>query len=225
MTPDVLRRIFGESSPDFSAEICREATLNALDPGAVQQFRVRWHRTSSNDHLLRLSSKQLLRDAGLVIGSGVTYAALILLGTRTALTRYLAQSETIFEYRSTEAPGPANQREEFRQGFLMFHDRLWNLVNLRNDLQHYQDGFVMHSVTTFNEVSVREAVLNAVAHRDYREPGSIFVRQYGRRIEIVSPGGFASQDEPRAVAGFLCTGRPQRRTQSPIPTQSIAECA
>src|SRR6266446_6425353 len=30
----------------------------------------------------------------------------------------------------------------------------------------------------------------AVSHRDYRHGGSVFVRQYPRRIEIVSPGGF-----------------------------------
>lgn len=37
---------------------------------------------------------------------------------------------------------------------------------------------------------VREAILNAVSHRDYRLSGSVFIRQYPKRIEIVSPGGF-----------------------------------
>ena len=87
-------------------------------------------------------------------------------------------------------PGPANQREEFRQGFLLFYDRIWELVNLRNDMQHYQDGLVMHAVPTFSEPAVREALLNAVSHRDYRHPGSVFVRQFPRHIEIDSPGGF-----------------------------------
>jgi ATP-dependent DNA helicase RecG len=48
----------------------------------------------------------------------------------------------------------------------------------------------MVNVPTFHERAVREAILNAVSHRDYRQPGSVFVRQYARRIEIVSPGGF-----------------------------------
>jgi ATP-dependent DNA helicase RecG len=48
----------------------------------------------------------------------------------------------------------------------------------------------MHHIPTFRETAVREAVLNAVSHRDYRHPRSVFVRQYPRRIEIVSPGGF-----------------------------------
>ena len=39
MTPDVLRRIFNETRPDFSAEICGRATVDDLDPEAVHQFR------------------------------------------------------------------------------------------------------------------------------------------------------------------------------------------
>ena len=43
---------------------------------------------------------------------------------------------------------------------------------------------------TFNERVVREALLNAVSHRDYQLGGNIFVRQYSRRIVIENPGGF-----------------------------------
>lgn len=48
----------------------------------------------------------------------------------------------------------------------------------------------MLDVPTFSEEAIREAVLNAVAHRDYRDGGSVFIRQFPRRIEIVSRGGF-----------------------------------
>src|SRR5439155_11707415 len=61
--------------------------------------------------------------------------------------------------------------------------------DLRNDVQHYQDGLFMWDVPTFNERVVREALLNAVGHRDYRSGGSVFVRQFPRKLEIVSPGG------------------------------------
>ena len=69
-------------------------------------------------------------------------------------------------------------------------DEIWRLINLRNDLQHFQHGLFVWDVPTFDERAVREAVLNAVSHRDYRHGGSVFVRQYPRRMEIVSPGGF-----------------------------------
>jgi ATP-dependent DNA helicase RecG len=199
MTPDMLKRIFDEAEPDFSAGICSQATLGDLDPAAITAFRQRWIAHSGKHGLANRSPKQLLQDAELVTAKGVTYAALILLGTREALGQYLAQAEVIFEYRSTPVPGPANQREEFRQGFLLFYDRIWELVNLRNDTQHFQYGMIMYPIPTFSEASVREALLNAVSHRDYRHPGSVFVRQYPRRVEIVSPGGFPPGITPRNI--------------------------
>jgi ATP-dependent DNA helicase RecG len=76
---------------------------------------------------------------------------------------------------------------------------LWNKINLRNELQHFQDGLFIWDVPTFNEVVVREAVLNAVAHRDYRLGGSIFIRQYPRKLEITSPGGFPPGITPENI--------------------------
>lgn len=47
----------------------------------------------------------------------------------------------------------------------------------------------MRDIPTFEERSVREAILNAVSHRDYRHGGNVFVRQYPRYLKIESPGG------------------------------------
>ncbi|HUY88360.1 MAG TPA: ATP-binding protein [Pirellulales bacterium] len=196
MTPDMLRRIFDEAAPDFSAEICPKATLADLDPMAIEDFRRRWQDASGNESLAKAATRRLLEDADLISAEGVTYAALILLGKAKALTRYLAQAEVVFEYRSSDAPGPANQRNEYRQGFPAYFDKVWETINLRNDKQHYQEGMVMHAIDTFREGSVREALLNAVSHRDYRHPGSVFVRQFPRRLEIVSPGGFPTGITP-----------------------------
>src|SRR5450759_4337273 len=57
----------------------------------------------------------------------------------------------------------------------------------------------MLAVATFNEVVIREAILNAVSHRDYRLGGSVFIRQFARRIEIVSPGGFPPGITPENI--------------------------
>ncbi|RLC09160.1 MAG: transcriptional regulator, partial [Deltaproteobacteria bacterium] len=103
MLPDMLKRIFDETGPDYTAEICSKAALNDLDLDAVEDFRNRWIRKSKNENLRRLSSEQLLLDAELLTREGITYAALILFGTKEALGRYLAQAEVIFEYRSSDA--------------------------------------------------------------------------------------------------------------------------
>jgi len=189
MSEEELRAIFSESGHDFSADICREAEWNDLDRNAVEDFRKRWITKSRNTALTNLSLQQLLDDCEATIRGKITYAALILFGTREALGRLLGQSEVVFEYRSGEASGPAQFREEFRQGFFTFYDKLWELVNLRNDKQHFQDGLFVLDVPTFEERIVREAILNAVSHRDYQLGGSVFIRQYPRKLVIDSPGG------------------------------------
>lgn len=190
MTADQLKRIFDEVQPDFSAAICPATTLDDLDPVAIERLRQMWHRKSRNDALLESTDLQLLSDAELIIDGEVTHAALILLGRQTSLSRYLSQAEIVFEYRSNDTSIEYQQRKEFRKGFLLYDDDLWALINLRNDIQHFQEGLFVRDIPTFNEGAIREALLNAVSHRDYRLGGSVFVRQYPRKIEIISPGGF-----------------------------------
>ena len=199
MLPDMLKRIFDEAGPDYTAEICPKAKLDDLLPESIEEFRNRWIQKSKNEKLRALSMEQLLSDAELIAPDGLTYAALILFGTRETLGQYLAQAEVIFEYRSSDTTGPAQYRHEFRQGFFSLYEELWKLINLRNDRQHFQDGLFIWDILTFNEGAVREAILNAVSHRDYRMAGSVFIRQYARRLEIVSPGGFPPGITPENI--------------------------
>ena len=46
------------------------------------------------------------------------------------------------------------------------------------------------SIPAFNEAAVREGIMNAVTHRDYQRPESVFVRHDPERLSIESPGGF-----------------------------------
>lgn len=190
MPEEVRRGIYAESGFDFSSSICQSAKLSDLDEAAVEDFRARWIEKSGNQRLNSLSAEQLLRDCEAITEDGITYAALILFGTRAALGKHLPQAEIIFEYRSTEVSGPASQREEFRTGFFSCYNRLWELINLRNDRQHYQEGLFVYDIPTFNERVVREAVLNAASHRNYQLSGSVFIRQYRDKLVVESPGGF-----------------------------------
>ncbi len=200
MSSQELRAIFEETGPDFSAQPCPGATLEDLEAESIALFRQRWARKANTPRTSTLSDEQTLRDAELLVdGDQVSYAALILFGKRQALTRWLAQAELVFEYRSSEAAGPAADREEYREGFFAWQDALWKKINLRNDRQSYQDDFFRMDLPTFDEVPVREALLNAVAHRDYRLGGSIFVRQFARRLEIVSPGGLPPGITPENI--------------------------
>ncbi len=200
MSHDRLRDILDEDrGSDFSGEVCPHADLDDLSSEAVERFRVIWHRQSGNDRLQRLTAEELLSDAQLLTEDGVSYAALILLGSGKALGRYLPDAEVIFEYRPGEASVPYAQRLAYREGFLLFYDRLWDAINLRNEVQPFQDGLFVREIPTFGEPTVREGILNAVSHRDYRASGSVFIRQYPRKLEITSPGGFPEGITPENI--------------------------
>ncbi len=130
MPDEVRRQIYEEGGYDFSADICPGATLADLDKDAIANFRQRWFQRSGLKRIQTLSDRQLLMDCDAITDEGVTYAALILMGTHKSLTKYLAQAEIVFEYRPNLSFGPAPQREDFREPFFLVFDRLWeNIVS------------------------------------------------------------------------------------------------
>lgn len=208
MPENELRAIFSETGPDFSGLPCPGATIADLAPSAIADFRARWAKKENDPRRLRWTDAETLANAELVVDGQVSYAALILLGTHAALGKHLAQAEVVFEYRATEATGPADDRVDFREGFLLFHNALWERINLRNTKQSWQDGFFRNDVLTFDEVTVRESVLNAVAHRDYRSGANTFVIQFPRTLKVTSPGGFPAGI---SVDNFLEEQNPRNR--------------
>lgn len=199
MSDDRLRMIHAETGSDFSAEVCAKAILGDLAPAAIADFKSRWAKKANNPRILNFTDEQALVDAELMVGDGITYAALILFGEHRSLGRHLGQAELVFEYRSSEATGPPQDRINNRQGFLLFYDALWKKIDARNDKQSYQDGLFRFEIPTFDEAVIREVILNAVCHRDYRFGGSVFIRQYPKKLEVTSPGGFPAGVTPENV--------------------------
>jgi ATP-dependent DNA helicase RecG len=199
MTDEQLQLIHTEAVLDFSAQVCVAAGMSDLDPGAIANFRTLWSKKAGIPRILSWTDEQTLASAELTLDGQISFAALILLGTHSGLGRHLPQAEVVFEYRSSETAGPSPDRSELREGFLLFNDQLWEQINKRNDRQSYQDGFFRFEIPTFDERVIREAILNAVCHRDYRLGGSVFVRQFSRRLEVVSPGGFPPGITPENI--------------------------
>lgn len=203
-----LRAMFAETGPDFSAEPCPGASLTDLSPDAIAVFRNRWAAKTRDERRALWSDELTLANAELLIDGSVTYAALILFGTRAALGRLLAQAELVFEYRSSEASGPAADREEYREGFFLWHDAVWNKINLRNERQSYQDGLFRVELPTFDEVvRARSAAQRGGAPR-------LPARRFGFRKAVrATPGG----GEPgRSATGHYAGehSRPAESTQS-----------
>ena len=185
MSPDRLRRMGEEIGPDRSAEQCGSSvTLGALDPLAMGAFRRAWHATSADDSLLGSPPEELLEEAGLVQGGRVTLAALLLLGKGRSAAREAGSPGLIVELHPADSEPDTGRRQEAHGGFFLHLEWLWQT------LHQPREGLSTLDLAPLEAASVREAIFNAIAHRDYSLPGPILIRQFPHRLEVTSPGGF-----------------------------------
>ncbi len=190
MSDEVLRKIWLEQESDFSAEICEEATLEDLSQEAIDILKQKYATKQNNPTFISLNNHQILSDLSLVINGKVTYAALILCGKEESLQRFIPQCRIILEYRKSESLIPYNNRTEYLKPFYLMIDQLWHDINLRNDKIDVSEGSYIFNIPFFNEEVIREAVNNAVAHRDYRRTSETFILQYQDKLVVKNMGGF-----------------------------------
>ncbi len=80
-------------------------------------------------------------------------------------------------------------RKEFFGSSLKQMDEAYEYVNLSNNQNSTFDGLKRIDHPDYPPEAIREALLNAVIHRDYDYSGSIIINVYEDRIEFVSLGG------------------------------------
>lgn len=190
MSDGVLLQIIQEQEPDFSQQICPEASIDDLDDDAIQAMREKYAKKQNNPLFLTLPKEQILSDLYLLVDGRVTNGALILLGKESVLRRLIPQAAVMVEYRSSDALIPFENRTAYRKPFFRMIDELWHDINLRNGSFPVNEGAYIFNVPYFNEEVIREAINNAVAHRDYRRTSETVIKLYPQRMSIVNAGGF-----------------------------------
>lgn len=191
MDDQTLKSIMNENMPDFSAHPVSSLGISDLEPSAIAILRRLCTAHIKNQNYSSCSEQQLLVDLGLMHENAINYAGLILLGARQTLDRLLPQAEIVFEWRQVPGKISHDFRKNWRQPFLTVIDEIWHELESRNIRTPFQEGFIQREVFAFDERSIREAVLNAVAHRDYSIGGQVvFITASPDGFLIESPGGF-----------------------------------
>jgi ATP-dependent DNA helicase RecG len=192
MSDEEMFAILSEQEPDFSAKFCEGISIADLDEAAVKKMKESYARKQKNPGFLQLSTEQVLTDLKLLENGKLTYAALILLAKKEVIHAKLPQSKTIWEFRNSEAQIHHDSREVIDEPLFVAIDSIWKLINQPTLNKKYpiQSGAYIFDLYDFNEEVIREAVLNAIAHRDYTITSEAVVKQYPNKITITNPGGF-----------------------------------
>lgn len=192
MSDEEMFAILSEQEPDFSAKICEGISITDLDETAIKKMKESYARKQNNPGFLQLSNEQVLTDLKLLTNSKLNYAALVLLAKKEVIHNKLPQSKTIWEFRNSEAQIHHDSKEVIDEPLFIAIDNIWNLINQPTLNRKYpiQSGAYIFDLYDFNEVVIREAILNAIAHRDYTITSEAVIKQYPTKITIANPGGF-----------------------------------
>lgn len=67
-------------------------------------------------------------------------------------------------------------------------EAVWQEVPDFRERYELPDGLYRQNVPAFDEVVVRELLVNALVHRSYTQRGDIFLNLHPDRLEVVNPG-------------------------------------
>ena len=192
MSEEMYLSIIQEQEPDFSAKVCEGISIADLDEAAIKKMKESYARKQKNPGFLQLSTEQVLTDLKLLENNKFNNAALVLLAKKEVIHAKLPQSKTIWEFRNSEAQIYHDSREVIDDPLFITIDSIWKLINQPTLNRKYpvQSGAYIFDLYDFNEEVIREAVLNALAHRDYTITSEVVVKQYPNKITITNPGGF-----------------------------------
>ncbi len=223
LSGDEIRQLAAtKSTGDFESEVAPGARRDDLDDDVIEEFVEKWQERQHREWSRPVDD--LLVEIGALTEEGQPTVAGVLLFASTPQA-FLPQSRLTFvkfvgsEPRGDDGHPGYGRREEIGGPLPLIIRRAWQVVG-----EEMRTGAIVTELerkerTEYPVAAVREALVNAVAHRDYRLRGRrIEVRMFSDRMEITSPGGlpgFITVDNiveehfsrnPRIVSGLYQWG-------------------
>jgi len=223
LSGDEIRQLAAtKSTGDFEVEPAPGARREDFDNEVIAEFVAKWEARQRREWTRAVDD--LLLEVGALDEGGRPTVAGVLLFARNPQA-FLPQSGLTFvKFVGTLPRGEAGQpgygrREEIGGPLARIVQRTWEVVGEEMRIGAVVTGLEREERTEYPVAAVREALVNAVAHRDYRLGGRrVEVRMFADRMEIISPGGlpgFITVDNiveehfsrnPRLVSGLYQWG-------------------
>ncbi|MBC8446509.1 MAG: putative DNA binding domain-containing protein [Chloroflexi bacterium] len=186
---------------DATALIVPDASWDDLDPLEFARLRRMVEENPGDRALLALSDREIASALGLTRSEGdrpqPTLAGLLLVGKESALKDYVPAHEVAFQVLH----GTDVAVNEFRRWpLLRIHEWLVEAIGVRNEEQELMIGGMRIGVPLYDRAGVREAVNNALIHRDYSRLGAVHVQlrddAASLTVRVSNPGGFVEGVRP-----------------------------
>ena len=177
---------------DMSAEVMADATLADFDPLQRERLRsVIANNPRSDKSLMGLTDEQLEGALSLAITrAGVrhpTLLGLLLIGRTDSLRRLVPMHEVLFQVLDGTR---IKVNEGSRAALIEIVEWLDLLSRGVNTEQEFNEGLFRIGIARVEVDALREAINNALVHRDYARRGPVRMCWQKSDLVISNPGGF-----------------------------------
>jgi ATP-dependent DNA helicase RecG len=189
LTGTLRRRVLVETGEtDFTTVTVPGLPEDHISPSAMEKLRTAAERDKAPADLLRLSDLDLLDSIGVVHKGLLTRAAIYIAGKESSIKVHLPGYAWTYLRMRTDTD--YIDRTDGADALFIALERLNDRIMVHNLITTVQYGMFHFEYRTYPEVALREALLNAFCHMDFRLQSPILVKQYTDRLEISNAGGF-----------------------------------
>ncbi len=205
---------------DWSAEVCRKASLEDLDPEAVAKAREQFvvKHPSQTAAVTDWDDRTFLNKARILKQGAVSHAALLLLG-RTESASLLSPVVAKISWILKDAENRELDYEHIGPPFLLVGDRLLRRIRNLNVRALPSGTLFPHEIAQYDPWVIREALHNAIAHQDYHKHGRIVVVEFPDRVLVTNEGDFLPGD----VETVIRQDAPQALYRNPFLADAMVE--
>lgn len=194
---------------DWSAVTLPEASLEDLDPEAIQQARKSFARKNPRlaTELETWDTPTFLNKAKLTINAKITRTAILLLGLPEA-AHWLNPASATITWILKDRDGLERDYQHFTCPLLLSVDEVFRKVrNLK--YRYLVEGTLFpEEVDQYDPYIIREALNNAIAHQDYELGGKISLVEFeDDRLCFSNEGGFI----PGSIESVIHADAPETR--------------
>jgi len=173
----------------FDATLNKEATIDDLDADKIQNF-VTLSKSKRNFPLsIDSSPKTILTHLNLLKDNCVSNAAILLFGKQPQRF-FLASEIRCAHFHGKEITKPIPSYQVYKGDVFQLVDKAVDFVLSKINLEVGTRDEDTHVPVNYEipRAAVAEAIVNAVAHRDYTSNGSVQIMLFKDRLEIWNPG-------------------------------------
>jgi ATP-dependent DNA helicase RecG len=186
MTQREVRAIFRETE-DISFEdiACKDLSLKEISLKKVKSFL---QEANMSYKISKANLASFLTSLSIYRKDKINNAGALMFASK--IEKFIPHTESIFAaFKGTDKTNIYDRNDVKDDLLIQFNEAVAFLkkhLNVRSEIR----GFDRFDIYEIPLDALREAVVNAIVHRDYRIKGtSIYVRIYDDRVEIENPGG------------------------------------